>query len=73
MAEAVYRHYLARDEEEHTQKIFNRHFRARYEGTREEDLNWIINKIKVRLSNPEYSWTWGLILVSLVLQPRIPS
>ncbi|KAG4431579.1 hypothetical protein IFR05_012934 [Cadophora sp. M221] len=49
MAEAVYRHYLARDlEEENTQKIFNRRFRAKYEGTREEDLNWIIQKIKLR-------------------------
>ncbi|KAH7418171.1 hypothetical protein BKA64DRAFT_190734 [Cadophora sp. MPI-SDFR-AT-0126] len=48
ISEAVYRSYLARDAEENTQKIFCRRFGAKYLGTREEDLNWIIHRIKLR-------------------------
>ncbi|XMA08183.1 hypothetical protein WAI453_000974 [Rhynchosporium graminicola] len=48
MVEAVYRHYLSRGPDEKTQEVFCRRFGNMYEGTRKEDIVWILNKIKIR-------------------------
>ncbi|KAL2074469.1 hypothetical protein VTL71DRAFT_8247 [Oculimacula yallundae] len=53
MAEAVYRHWLARGTDEKTQEVFCRRFGNKYEGTRIEDITWILRKIKLRTKEAE--------------------